>query len=69
MEEAYIVKVMEAMEYVDSKKDPETPILEALTQHDPDNAKQYNSLERDITSENTVIDDKEKGCMDNSHVP
>jgi len=38
---------------------------------------QDNSLERDlqrgtkqidITSENVIIDDKEKGCMDNSHV-
>ena len=37
LEETYIVKVMEAMEYVHSIKDPVTPIVKALTQHNPDN--------------------------------
>jgi len=37
LEEAYIVQFMEAIEYVDSKEDPVTSILEALTQHNPDN--------------------------------
>jgi len=37
LEVAYIVNVMEAIEYVDSKEGLATSILEALTQHNPDN--------------------------------